>query len=179
MDEKVKTNFSLEQLAISHASELYDLTIANRDYLREWLPWLDSITSSTDTINFIESTTRELEKFGAPHFAVFHEGAICGVAGFHQINSQHRTGSIGYWLAETYVGKGIITTAVKDLLKIGFCELNLNRIEIRCAENNSRSRAIPERLGFTYEATLRECEWLYSQFVNHAIYSMLASDYKV
>ena len=170
-------NISIEQLAIDHAQELYDLTEANREYLREWLPWLDAIQSSSDTKKFIESTTEESSTGGAPNFAVLYKGIICGVAGFHKINKQHKTGSIGYWLAQSHTGNGIMTTAVKELLKIGFGELNLNKIEIRCAEDNIKSRAIPERLGFTYEATLRQCEWLYSKYVNHAIYSMLASEY--
>ena len=42
---------------------------------------------------------------------------------------------------------------------------------------NIKSRAIPERLGFKYEATLRQCEWLYDHYVDHAVYSMLASEY--
>ncbi len=167
----------MEQLAIAHSQELYDLTEANREYLREWLPWLDHIKSISDTEKFIESTIEESSVGGAPNFAVFYEGAICGVAGFHEINKQHKIGSIGYWLAQNYNGNGIITTVVTELVKIGFGELNLNKIEIRCAEGNIKSRAIPERLGFTYEATLRQCEWLYSKYVNHAIYSMLASEY--
>jgi len=70
-----------------------------------------------------------------------------------------------------------VTEAVKELLNIGFGELRLNKIEIRCAEKNSKSRAIPERLGFTYEATLRQRELLYTKYVDHVVYSMLASEY--
>lgn len=177
MDNRVKQNIVLEQLEIAHGQELYDLTEANRDYLREWLPWLDHIESSSDTKKFIESTIKESSAGGAPNFAVIYEGAICGVAGFHEINKQHKIGSIGYWLSQNHNGNGIITTAVKELLTIGFGEFNLNKIEIRCAEGNIKSRAIPERLGFKYEATLRQCEWLYSKYVNHAIYSILVSEY--
>lgn len=167
----------LEQLKLAHAKELYELTEANRVYLREWLPWLDQIKSHYDTETFIKSTMKEFSIGGAPNFAVLHKGTICGVAGFHEINKQHNIGSIGYWLAQDYNGNGIITGAVKELLNIGFSDFHLNKIEIRCAEDNIKSRAIPERLGFTYEATLRQCEWLYSKYVNHAIYSILASEY--
>lgn len=173
----MKEFVSLEQLAIAHSQELYDLTERNRDYLREWLPWLDYIQSRSDTEKFIESTIKESLAGGAPNFAVLYKGSICGVAGFHKINKQHKIGSIGYWLGKSYNGNGIITTAVKELLSIGFCEFYLNKIEIHCAEGNVKSRAIPERLGFTYEATLRQCEWLYSKYVDHAIYSILASEY--
>jgi ribosomal-protein-serine acetyltransferase len=72
-----------------------------------------------------------------------------------------------------------MTKVVQKLLEYGFVEASLNKIEIRCADKNYKSRAIPERLGFSYEATLRQCEWLYDQHVDHAIYSMLASEYQV
>ncbi len=65
----------------------------------------------------------------------------------------------------------------KELLKIGFEEYSLHKIEIQRAEGNEKSRAIAERLGFVHEATLRDCEWLYTKYVSHAIYSMLSSEF--
>ena len=177
MDYRVKSNITIELLKLDHAQDLYLLTDSNRAYLKEWLPWLDQIQSCDDTTKFIESTSKVSSSGGAPNFAIFNEGAICGVAGFHEINKQHRIGSIGYWLAQKYTGKGIVTQVVKELLRIGFGEFKLNKIEIRCAEGNTKSRRIPERLGFTYEATLRQSEWLYSKYVNHAIYSILSAEY--
>lgn len=173
----MKSGIVIEQLKLDHAQELYNLTELNREYLREWLPWLDHIKSVHDTEKFIESKIKESDSGGAPNFAILYDTSICGVAGFHEINKQHRIGSIGYWLSQNHIGKGIITEVTKELLNIGFGELNLNKIEIRCAEGNIKSRAIPERLGFTYEATLRQSEWLYTKYVNHAIYSLLASEY--
>ena len=173
----MRPEITLEKLNLDHTQELYDLTALNREYLKEWLPWLDQIKSSDDTQAFIESTIKESSSGGAPNFAILYQGVICGVVGFHEINKQHRIGSFGYWLAEDHTGKGIITDAVRGLLKIGFDEFGLNKIEIRCAVDNSKSRAVPERLGFTYEATLRQCEWLYLKYVDHAIYSMLAAEY--
>jgi len=71
-----------------------------------------------------------------------------------------------------------MTKVAQKLLEYGFVEHSLNKIEIRCADNNHKSRTIPERLGFSYEATLRQCEWLYDPYVDHAVYTMLASEYK-
>ncbi len=57
-------------------------------------------------------------------------------------------------------------------------ELKLNRVEIRAAVENSKSRAIPEKLGFTNEGTLREACWLYDHFVDLVVYGMLARDWQ-
>ena len=176
---QVKPEIILEQLTLDHAQELYDLTEANREHLRQWLAWLDFIKTSNDTKVFIESTIAESLTGGAPNFVIKYKNSICGVAGFHEINKQHKIGSIGYWLGQPYEGKGIMTEAIGEILEIGYGEFRLNKIEIRCAVGNKKSRAIPERLGFTYEATLRQCEWLYSKYVDHAIYSMLGAEYTI
>ncbi|GAB5415019.1 MAG: GNAT family protein [Congregibacter sp.] len=177
MNIQITPQTSLEPLSLAHTEALYALTEANRHYLKVWLPWLDHIESSADTENFIREAMEELSHGGAPNFAILFAGDICGVAGFHKIHAPSNSVSIGYWLAEDFTGRGIVTCAVRELLKIGFKEFRLNKIEVRCAEHNRQSRAIPERLGFTYEATLRECEWLYTKYVNHAVYSMLASEF--
>jgi ribosomal-protein-serine acetyltransferase len=102
-----------------------------------------------------------------------------GVAGFNHFDYQHQWGVIGYWLCAFFTGRGVITKVVQKLLEYGFVEQSLNKIEIRCAQQNHDSRAISERLRFTYEATLRQCEWLYDQYVKHAVYSMLASELRL
>jgi ribosomal-protein-serine acetyltransferase len=54
----------------------------------------------------------------------------------------------------------------------------LNRVEIRAAVANERSRAIPRRLGFTEEGVLRQAERVGDRFVDHVLYAMLAEDWQ-
>ena len=85
---------------------------------------------------------------------------------------------IGYWLGKEYQGKGLITESCRLLINYAFDEYNLNRVEIRCATGNSKSCAIPERIGLTMEGVIRDGEWLYDHFVDLYLYSMLASRWK-
>ena len=64
-----------------------------------------------------------------------------------------------------------------QLIQIGFEQLDLNKISIRCATENCKSASIPERLGFVKEGTFRESEWLYDRFLDHYSYSQLRSEY--
>lgn len=93
------------------------------------------------------------------------------------MNWANKSTSIGYWLGERYQGKGIMTKSCKSFIEYAFKELNLNKIEIRCAEQNFRSRAIPERLGFVKEGIIREAEWLNDHFVSHVVYGILAREW--
>lgn len=69
-----------------------------------------------------------------------------------------------------------MTASCRALINRAFGELDLHRVMILCATENRRSRAIPERLGFTLEGVAREAEWLYDHFVDLAIYGLLRTD---
>ena len=69
-----------------------------------------------------------------------------------------------------------MTRAVRALVEHALLEWRLNRVEIRAAPENRRSRAIPERLGFLEEGVLREAEKVGDRYLDAVVYGMLASD---
>lgn len=58
-----------------------------------------------------------------------------------------------------------------------FSHLKLNKVEIRAAIENKKSRSIPERLGFVNEGSIRQAEWLYDHFVDQIVYGILAIEW--
>lgn len=70
-----------------------------------------------------------------------------------------------------------MTRSCRAYVSHSFQTLGLNRVEIRCAVDNRKSCAIPERLGFILEGTLRQAEWLYDHFVDHSVYAILSQDW--
>lgn len=174
VDDEVK----LKLLDLRYAEQLYELTDSCRSYLRQWLPWVDGTKNIEDTKAFIEMTKKQFASNNGFQAAIFYKGNIAGVTGFHSLNWAHRTTSIGYWLGESCQGNGIMTRSCKAFVDYAFGELNLNRVEIRCAENNFKSRAIPERLGFAKEGMIREAEWLYDHCVDHVVYGVLAREWQ-
>ena len=117
-EQTIDHKITLELLAPEHAEALFALTELNRAYLREWLPWLDFTTAVSDTAAFIETAVEQNSTNHGPQYAIFYDGKACGVCGFHKIDKLNRVGSIGYWLTESLMGKGIISAAVKQLLPI-------------------------------------------------------------
>lgn len=70
-----------------------------------------------------------------------------------------------------------MTRVAKALTDYAFTELQLNKIEIRAAVGNKKSRSIPERLGFVNEGCIRRAEWLYDHYVDHVVYGVLADEW--
>lgn len=68
---------------------------------------------------------------------------------------------LGYWLKESYWGKGMASEATRAVLDYGFHTLNLNLISANCYPHNIRSRHLLERNGFIYEGILHEAEVTY------------------
>jgi|ERR671933_451807 ribosomal-protein-serine acetyltransferase len=175
---RIRDDLALCLLEQRHAEELFALVDRNRDYLREWLPWLDDNKSIADTQKFIKSSLEQFATNGSFSAGILYEGKLAGCIGFHNINWSNRATSIGYWLSASFQGKGFMTKACRTLVEYAFNEVGLNRVEIRCATENKKSRAIPERLGFKQEGTLRQAEWLYDHFVEHVVYGILASEWQ-
>ncbi|MEL6438126.1 MAG: GNAT family N-acetyltransferase [Cyanobacteria bacterium J06621_8] len=172
IDRDVKLSLSIPQ----YAEELFELTDKNRDFLKQWLPWLDNVQKVADTREFLESQLPRFKKGQALHITIFYQERIAGVVGFNQIDSINNIGYVGYWLGEEYNRKGIMTKSVKELIKIGYNYYSLNRIDIRCAVENSRSRAIPERLEFRNEGIIRNAEKVYGKYLDHVVYGLLKND---
>lgn len=155
------------------AREIFALTDRNREYLRRWLPWVDGTRSIADTRAFVERSHEQVRRGEGFQACIRHRGQTVGVIGFVYVNAANRRAEIGYWLAETFQGQGIMTRACRGLLEFAFSSLELNRIEIRADVDNRRSRAIPERLGFVQEAVLRESAAVNGRYVDVAMYALL------
>ncbi|MGN1401959.1 MAG: GNAT family N-acetyltransferase [Bacillus sp. (in: firmicutes)] len=173
IDEEV----SLKLAEPKDAPLLFEVTDASRDHLRQWLPWLDFTKTEQDTLAFIQGALKGYAENRSMTAVILYHNEIVGCASYNSIDWTNKIAHIGYWLGQDYQGRGIITRVAGALTDYAIKELKLNRVEIRAAVGNKKSRSIPERLGYIYEGCVRESEWLYDHYVDHAIYGMLARDW--
>ncbi|MCA9040658.1 MAG: GNAT family N-acetyltransferase [Planctomycetaceae bacterium] len=167
------------QLHLTHphqTEELFALTDRNREFLKQWLPWLDKVQGPEDSRHFLKEQLQKYAEGTLLTVLIYYEGKIAGVMGFHQIGQSNRTAEIGYWLGEEYNGRGIITACVRELIKIGQEYLKLQKIIIRCATDNARSRAVPLRLGFELEGTFRRAENLHGRWIDINVFGLLLEE---
>lgn len=175
---QVDDHTTLSTVETGDAQELFALVDASRMYLREWLPWVDANVSIGETVAFIEAAQRQESRGEGFQCCIRYRNKIVGIIGLNRLDRFHKQVEIGYWLAEEWQGRGIMTACCRTLIDFVFRDYKLHRVEIRAAADNTRSRAIPERLSFTHEGTLRESEWVNDHFVDGAVYAMLEHDWK-
>ena len=175
----VDAELELRQLASEHAVALFSLTEANRAYLREWLPWLDSVRVVSDTEGFIAKTLHTYAESKAFVCGIWRNGRLVGTIGHGRIEWDNKISHVGYWLAADCQGSGIVTRSCRALIDHAFDTLNLNRIEICTAVGNHRSEAIPRRLGLSSEGIRRQGEWLYDRFVDLNVFAVLRANWRL
>ena len=106
------------------------------------------------------------------------EGSLVGTCGIYEWDHPSRRAEIGYDLEPTYWGRGIMTEAVKAMIRHGFTEMGLNRIQAIIDYANDRSMRLVERLGFKQEGVLRQRSYFNGEFRNDIIFCLLHKDWK-
>jgi [ribosomal protein S5]-alanine N-acetyltransferase len=81
---------------------------------------------------------------------------LIGTCGFNLFDTRSHFGEIGYDLHPAFWGQGIMTEAVGAMLRFGFFEVGLNRIEANVTVGNVASGALLTKLGFRYEGLMRQ-----------------------
>ena len=161
-----------------HAAELLALVRANLDELKPWMPWASDDYSETSALLYINQNLLDFATIGNFSASLVERGRIVGQVGFHNYDAVNRHTELGYWLAKDAQGRGLMTRAVRALVDYLFGEFDLNRVQINCNVENTKSRAIPERLGFTLEGIRRQAEYHQGRFGDWAVYAMLKEDWR-
>lgn len=168
------------------AEEIFAAIDPNRQHLGRWLPWVAATKTPDDLRAWIESAVRKFAERQMLPLSVLRDGKVVGGVGLNDMeittiesqNVSFRKADIGYWLAESAQGQGVMARCVRAVCRIGFEEYGLTRITIRAEPDNARSLGVPERCGFTLEGTLRDiCRWN-GRIINHRLYAMSEADWR-
>ena len=177
-NKKIRDDVYLKVLEERHAPEVFEVVERERAHLREWLPWVDMTTEVEHTLNFIKTSLQQFAGNDGFSAGIWSGDEFIGGIGTHKIDWLYRRVEIGYWIAQEFQGRGIVTDACRAVIEHAFDEWKLNRVEIHCAVENEKSCAIPKRLGFQFEGVLREAQLLNGEYLDIRVYAMLARDWK-
>ena len=136
--------------------EVLALVSRNYDHLRTFMEWAKPNYSAEDANDWVQRSVRDGESGNVLNFLICSGGRIIGTIGFAAFDHDAKVTEIGYWIDAAEQGKGIMGLATEKLVELAFDHLGMNRVQIRCADANVRSAAIPRKLGFIEEGRQRQ-----------------------
>ena len=175
---RVEQNLEMRLVAESDAQEICAVVMKNFEHLHEWMQWAVSGYNIELTRAFISLSLKQFEKGETMNLLIIRDERIAGGIGLNVIDYVNRGTELGYWLDNELTGKGIVSKCCRALIDHAFGTMALHRVVIRCASGNTKSRGIPERLGFRKEGTMRDAELLHGRYVDLVVYSMLEREWR-
>ncbi len=152
----------------------------NRDHLLTFMPW------AQDEPEELQVKIERLRNFRARFdrnedfiYAIFDRENvhILGGCGLHRRSGPDAL-EIGYWIDKDHINQGMATETSAALVRVAFEIEHVQRVEIHCDPLNQASAAVPRKLGFQYEATLRQRQPSTSGTLRDSmIWTIFAEDY--
>lgn len=152
----------------------------SRATLGDWMPWTSAYKTPPDAVAFVRRAQARWLLREDLVAGIFERttGRLLGGSGLHRIDWTIRRFEIGYWLRSSAVGHGYATETVQVLTRFAFDQLEANRVEIRLDVRNTRSRALPVRLGFIHEGCHRRAmPDVHGQAVDIDVFALIRDDY--
>ena len=155
----VLTGKKIELRAYSNgdAHAIWQAVDASRTHIAPWMHWVDSWTEPVEGERYVRRMQAAWLKREDFVFGIWEKASqtLAGACGVHEPDWIIPKFMIGYWISPAFEGKGFITEAVELLTAFAFEHLHANRLYISCDADNTRSAAVPPRVGYTQEAYLR------------------------
>ncbi|MCS7310582.1 MAG: GNAT family N-acetyltransferase [Armatimonadetes bacterium] len=167
----------LRQLTRQDAPTLFSLTVRNRERLRRWMSWVDSVRDEEDTRQFVRESLRRFRAGRSLQMGIWQSGRLVGTIGLFRSSSTEPEAEIGYWIDQAAEGQGLVTRATCAMTRYAFEQWHVQSVRIRVEPDNLRSRAIPERLGFRLREQVEE-EWADGSTRTLLVYVMTAQEYR-
>lgn len=132
----------------------------------------------------LELLERYISSYEQPDYyrwAIIHRetGACIGQIAFFLVDSKNHFAEIEYCIGAAFQCRGYATEAAQALIRFGFEQIHLHKIQICTKTINAPSKRVIEKCGFTYEGTLRDYFYMNGAYVGRLYYSMLEDEYNL
>lgn len=162
-----------------HARVMTDLIVRNQKRLARWEPWAEQPATLEGTRAYIRAALDDFVRGRQISTIIAVDGGrqFVGRCGM-RINPQLGSGDIGYWIDGEYEGRGITSRSARALIASVFDELGLSKVDLRTSVGNERSRAVAERLGFSFEGVLPRGLQFLNRADDVALYAVTARQWE-
>lgn len=161
-------NFVFRPFTPGDAPGFVDAVAESSSTLAAWMPWAHPLYSEADAHAWIDRCRQGWKERSDFEFGIFdaHSGAFVGGCGLNQLNRLHEYCNLGYWVRQSLHRRGAATDAVRALVRFGFDELKLGRIEIVVGVGNTASLGAARKAGAIEEGVARNRLKLGDRFVD-------------
>ncbi len=168
----------LAPIDTSDARDLWTAVDGSRAHLEPWLPWVPFNIDAEASYRYAEASAADWDSARACRFAIRERAGkrLVGVVGLEAFAHLHQSVELGYWLRNDTTGKGFMTEAARGVVGWAFGPLGAHRVRVAAATDNHASLAVIRRLGFHFEGIARQAERCHGRWLDHAVFSLLASD---
>ncbi len=177
LDSRLRTTprFTLRPFRRRDVVALHEAVLSSKKELQPWLPWANSYDRSVAQ-RFVRDSAAAWAEGKAFDFAIRTSGDPnhhLGNVSIWWTSRQNGIGEIGYWIRSDMTGQGVGTEVTARSIQIGFEEMDCHKLVLRVAIGNVGSERIAQRLGFTFEGTLRDEVKIGDEWADHTAWSLL------
>lgn len=169
--------FVLRPLSDSDSTAIFRI-FSDPEVTRYW--GHSTLASIEQAAEFIRQTqegfrSRQLLEWGVTDR---NRDEVFGTCAFSDWSCEHRRAEIGYALRRDRWGEGVMTEVLPEMIRFGFEQMQLNRLEADADPRNLRSIKSLERLGFVREGYLRECYLINGELQDAVVYALLGREWR-
>ena len=176
--ELISDRLILRRFTIFDAEEMYRNWASEEDVTR-FLTW-PTHKSVEETKDILNDWIKEYDKLDFYNWGIEIKstGELIGNISVVNIKEAAKIAELGYCMGTKWWGQGIMPEAGKTVLNYLFTEVGFNRIAAVHAKNNSKSGRVMQKMGMTYEGTLRSAGFCNQGIIDEVWYSILKEEYK-
>jgi ribosomal-protein-alanine N-acetyltransferase len=162
-------------IAVEDAAPLSELLRVNREFLAPWEPVRPEEYFTTDGQRRAIEEVLEHYEYGTlvPYVIVDQDQIVGRVTLSNVVRGAFQSCNLGYWVASAHNGRGLATSAVRDIMTVGFRALGLHRIEAGTLLHNIPSQRVLERNGFVRFGLAPHYLNIAGRWQDHAMYQAL------
>lgn len=171
-------DLELSPWEVDMADAMAAVIVANREHLTRFLSWPTPDYNRDAAMAFIHQAQRQYADEGILALGIWERGVLVGGIGMNTTVWRTRSTALGYWLAASAQGRGIMTRAVRSVVDELLGPRGFERVVIAAQPENRASCAVAERLGFRREGVARHAFRHGDRFIDWAIYAMLSEEWR-
>ncbi|MFC4910649.1 GNAT family N-acetyltransferase [Actinomadura gamaensis] len=160
------------------AAEFYAHVDEVRDSLRAYIPFAANLWDVDAARAYLQDFADSQAADGPRLYGIWLDGVLSGGTLFRIFDTQRHVCELGVWLAPWARGRGLVTTACRAMIDWAVGERGMLRVEWGCEPSNEASIAAAKRIGFSYDATIRQGFFFDGRQRDYQLWSILADDWR-